>query len=32
MKAGGQEAFFDPYTEQAIRHMKEVESRLQEAA
>jgi sugar phosphate isomerase/epimerase len=32
MKAGGQEAFFDPYTKQAIRHMKEVESRLQEAA
>ena len=30
MKAGGQEAFFDPYTEKAIRHMKEVESRLQE--
>jgi sugar phosphate isomerase/epimerase len=32
MKAGGQEAFFDRYTEQAIRHMKEIESRLQEAA
>lgn len=28
MKAGGQEAFFDQYTEQAIRHMKEIESRL----
>ena len=32
MKAGGQEAFFDPYTEQAIRHMKAIESRIQEAA
>jgi sugar phosphate isomerase/epimerase len=32
MKAGGQEAFFDTYTEQAIRHMKAIESRLQEAA
>ena len=32
MKAGGQEAFFDTYTEQAIRHMKDVEARLQQAA
>jgi sugar phosphate isomerase/epimerase len=32
MKAGGQEAFFDRYTEQAINHMKAIESRLQEAA
>ena len=29
MKAGGQEAFFDPYTEQAIRHMKDVEAQIQ---
>ena len=28
MKAGGQEVFFDRYTEQAIRHMKHVESQL----
>ena len=32
MKAGGQEAFFDKYTEQAIRHMKDVEAQLQKAA
>ncbi|MBA2596319.1 MAG: sugar phosphate isomerase/epimerase [Chloroflexia bacterium] len=32
MKAGGQEAFFDQYTEQAIRHMKDVESQIQKAA
>ena len=32
MKAGGQEAFFDPYTEQAIRHMKDVEAQLQKAS
>jgi sugar phosphate isomerase/epimerase len=31
MKAGGQEAFFDRYTEQAITHMKQVESQLQKA-
>jgi hypothetical protein len=28
MKAGGQEAFFDRYTEQAIRHMKGIEAQL----
>ncbi len=28
MKAGGQEAFFDRYTEQAIRHMKAVEAQV----
>lgn len=28
MKAGGQEAFFDPYTEQAIRHMKGIEAQI----
>ena len=28
MKAGGQEAFFDRYTEQAIRHMKVVEAQV----
>ncbi len=28
MKAGGQEAFFDRYTEQAIRHMKAVEAKV----
>ena len=32
MKAGGQEAFFDQYTEQAITHMKQVETRLKKAA
>ena len=32
MKAGGKEAFFDQYTEQAIRHMKQVESHLEKAA
>lgn len=32
MKAGGQEAFFDKYTAQAINHMKQVESQLQKAA
>ena len=31
MKAGGQEAFFDPYTEQAIRHMKDIEAQIQNA-
>jgi sugar phosphate isomerase/epimerase len=30
MKAGGQEAFFDRYTEQAIQHMKQVEARIAE--
>jgi sugar phosphate isomerase/epimerase len=28
MKAGGQEAFFDRYTEQAIRYMKAVEAQV----
>lgn len=32
MKAGGQEAFFDRYTEQAIGHMKTIESDLRKAA
>lgn len=32
MKAGGQEAFFDPYTEQAIRHMKGIESQIAKGA
>jgi sugar phosphate isomerase/epimerase len=32
MKAGGQEAFFDQYTEQAITHMKQIETRLRKAA
>jgi sugar phosphate isomerase/epimerase len=32
MKAGGQEAFFDKYTEQAIRHMKDVEAQIPNAA
>lgn len=32
MKAGGQEAFFDTYTEQAIRHMKGIEALLGKAA
>jgi sugar phosphate isomerase/epimerase len=31
MKAGGQEAFFDTYTEQAITHMKQVEAQLERA-
>ena len=32
MKAGGQEVFFDTYTEQAITHMKRIETRLRKAA
>jgi sugar phosphate isomerase/epimerase len=30
MKAGGQEAFFDLYTERAINHMKRIEARIAE--
>ncbi len=32
MKAGGQEVFFDRYTEQAIRHMKGIEAQIARAA
>lgn len=32
LQAGGADDFFDKYTEQAIRHMKQVESRLQGAS
>lgn len=32
MKAGGQEVFFDPYTEQAIQHMREIESGIAKEA
>lgn len=32
MRAGGQDAFFDKYTEQAISHMKEIESQLEKVS
>jgi sugar phosphate isomerase/epimerase len=32
MTAGGQDAFYDPYTEQAINHLKGIEARIGEAS
>jgi hypothetical protein len=32
LQAGGADDFFDKYTEQAIKHMKQVESKLQGAS